>query len=127
SRRARYRFFRDVGARDLDRPPGVDVLMLALADFLGTNADLDESAWREYLVHITQLLAFHFSEKGIESATLHPLVDGRLLMEELSLTPGPVLGWLLDELQEAQAAGDVSTRAEAIALAARLVSQRESG
>ncbi len=68
SRRARYRFFRDIGGRFFDRPLGIDVLMLSLADFLGTNAAINEAEWNAFLVHVTQLLAFHFSERALENA-----------------------------------------------------------
>lgn len=124
SRRARYRFFRDIGGRFFDRPLGIDVLMLSLADFLGTNAAINEAEWNAFLVHVTQLLAFHFSERALENAIQQPLVDGRALMEALALPPGPTVGVLLEELGEAQAAGEIGTRAEAIALAERLVAQR---
>lgn len=124
SRRARFRFFRDIGIRGLDRPLGIDVLMLSLVDFLGTNARIDEAEWNAFLVHVTQLLTFHFSERAVENVVLQPLVDGRALMEALSLSPGPVVGLLLDELGEAQAAGEIGTRAEAIAFAQRLVAER---
>jgi hypothetical protein len=38
-------------------------------------------------------------------------------MAELGLTPGPLLGDLLDAVQEAQAAGEVSTRDGALEVA----------
>lgn len=124
SRRARYRFFRDIGGRTFDRPLAVDVLMLSLADFLGTNARIDEQEWNAFLVHVTQLLAFHFSERAMENAIQQPLLDGRALMEALDIAPGPLVGALLEELGEAQAAGEIGTRSEALALAERLVAQR---
>jgi poly(A) polymerase/tRNA nucleotidyltransferase (CCA-adding enzyme) len=121
SRRARYRFFHDIGPRGSDRPAGVDVLILALADLLATNAQLNPDAWRAYLVHAAQMFAFLYSEQAVERATHHPLVDGRTLMQELGMGPGPALGALLEQLAEAHAAGDVTTRAEALALARTLV------
>lgn len=127
SRRARYRFFRDVGGRSLDAPLGVDVLMLSIADYLGTRGDISETEWNAWLAHITQMLSFHFSERVVDGVQQHPLVDGRALMETLSLPPSPTIGWLLDELGEAQAAGEIGSRNEALALARRLVAQRELG
>jgi hypothetical protein len=38
-------------------------------------------------------------------------------MAELNLSPGPLVGRLLETVREAQAAGEISTREEALALA----------
>lgn len=121
SRRARFRFFRDAGVRALDKPVGIDVLMVAMADWLATNDRRSMADWRAYVGHVAQMLAFVYSEKGVETATLRPLVDGHQIMRELKLEPGPRLGALLEELAEAQAAGEVHTAAEALALARALV------
>jgi hypothetical protein len=51
-----------------------------------------------------------------------PLLRGDDLARELGLTPGPELGRLLAELEEARYAGEVASREEALALAARLAS-----
>ena len=45
---------------------------------------------------------------------------GDELARELGITPGPELGRLLAELAEAQYAGEISSREEALALAARI-------
>ncbi len=127
SRRARYRYFRDVGGRSLDAPLGVDVLLLAIADYLGTRGDIGDDDWNAWLTHISQMLSFHFSERVLDGMQQNPLVDGRSLMEALALPPGPTIGWLLDELGEAQAAGEIGSRNDAIALARRLVAQRDMG
>ena len=126
SRRARYRFFRDVGSREVDRPAGVDVLMLALADRLAINDQLSDGDWRAYLVHVAQLLAFVYSEKGVETGALRPLLDGRLLMRELALQPGPRVGELLEQIAEAQAAGEIGSAEDALDLARRLNGLLES-
>jgi hypothetical protein len=42
------------------------------------------------------------------------------LLVELELSPGPEIGRLLEVLREAQAAGEVRTREEALALAERI-------
>lgn len=126
SRRARYCFFRDIGPREVDRPVGVDVLMLALADLLATNSTLEQAHWRAYLRHVAQLLAFVFSEKGLETPALRPLVDGRMIMRELQLEPGPQVGALLESLLEAQAAGEINNSEDALRLARRLYAGDDS-
>jgi hypothetical protein len=47
-------------------------------------------------------------------------VRGDELARELGIEPGPELGRLLAELEEAAYAGEADTRAEAVALARRL-------
>jgi hypothetical protein len=44
-------------------------------------------------------------------------------MDAFSLKPGPRVGQLLEALREAQAAGEVTTREEALARAANLLTQ----
>lgn len=125
SRRARFRYFRDIGPRGGERLLGVDVALLAMADRIAINAHMSLEAWREYLVNMAQLLAFVYSEDGVEAPARSPLVDGRLLMQALNLAPGPALGALLESIAEAQAAGDIQTASEALALAARLVEEQK--
>jgi 2-C-methyl-D-erythritol 4-phosphate cytidylyltransferase len=46
-----------------------------------------------------------------------PLVSGRELMKQLQLPQGPDVGRLLAILEEAQAAGEITTAEEALTLA----------
>lgn len=127
SRRACHRFFRDTGD-DAGRPNGVDVLLLAIADRMAIPAGLNIAVaddeceraldeWRAYLAHIGELLAYGFADDGLAQTRQNPLVDGHVLMQRLGLQPGPALGKLLRQLAEAQAAGEVATPDDAIALA----------
>jgi poly(A) polymerase len=50
-----------------------------------------------------------------------PLVGGDDLLAELGIEPGPTIGRLLEELEAAQYAGEVSSREEALELARGLV------
>ena len=131
SRRACYRFFRDVGFDGDDRPCGVDVILLALADRLATGNDLSPShldsspsskawaGWQAYLAHMHQLLDFAFNQSALTGIRAQPLANGTLLIERLGLKPGPLIGRLLDHLAEAQAAGDIETEEAALRLAAK--------
>jgi poly(A) polymerase len=49
-----------------------------------------------------------------------PLVNGRDLMAELGLSPGPELGLILGRLAEMQAAGEITTREQALEAAKRV-------
>jgi tRNA nucleotidyltransferase/poly(A) polymerase len=108
SRRAVYRFFRDAGAA------GVDVCLLSLADLLGKYAQAPQQDLAQHLDTLRALLEDYY-EKPQESVSPPVLLNGDELMVELSLTPGPRVGELLDALREAQAAGEVSDRAQAFA------------
>jgi poly(A) polymerase len=108
SRRARFRFFRDLGddARDL--------LLLALADAAALRGDSPLAVWDGPGGRIVrELMAGHAEEAAALSAP--PLLDGRDAMEALDLPPGPELGRLLRLLREAQAVGAVTSRGAALA------------
>jgi putative nucleotidyltransferase with HDIG domain len=111
SRRATYRFFRDTGEA------GVDVLLLALADALATDGpDLDPAQWAHRLDLTRAMLGEYFFQRE-DSVSPAPLITGHDVMSALGLEPGPQVGRLLEVVREAQAAGEVSTREEALALA----------
>jgi putative nucleotidyltransferase with HDIG domain len=129
SRRAAYRFFRDTsrlrqsdGRHSRVLPAGVDILLVALADVQATHAGAVPD-WEDYLAHIAQLLSFIYDTPGVGQP---PLVDGHLLMRRLALEPGPLLGELLDEITEAQVAGDIETPEQAMQYAARQLALRQA-
>ncbi len=112
--RAAYRFFRATG------DAGVEVVLLALADHLaiwGPNLQPERWARRRAAAHALLEYFFHRSQGAVAPP---PLVNGRDLMRELGLPEGPEVGRLLEAIREAQAAGEVTTREEALALARRL-------
>ena len=107
TRRARFRFFRDLGddARDL--------LLLALADTAALRGGPPLAVWDGPDGRIVrELMAGHAEEAAALSAP--PLLDGRDAMDALGLQPGPELGRLLRLLREAQAVGAVTTREGAL-------------
>jgi poly(A) polymerase len=118
TRRAVYRYFRATGCA------GVEVALLTLADHLATwgpNLQQRERCWARRL-EVAETLIAHYFERHEETVAPPPLVTGRDLMAELGLDPGPEIGRLLEALREAQAAGEVRTRDEALALV-RQISQ----
>jgi len=66
---------------------------------------------------IDYVLRMRFEERVVVEPP--KLVDGDDLMSALGIPPGPRLGELLELVREAQAAGELTTREEAIALARR--------
>jgi putative nucleotidyltransferase with HDIG domain len=113
SKRATFRFFRDTGGA------GLDITLLAMADQLALPNGAGEAQWQNLLGVVGQLQA-NFFENFSETVQPQAILNGRELMETLQLEPGPKIGRLLVLLLEAQAAGEVSTREEAIALVTRL-------
>lgn len=116
-RRARYRFFRDVGGKQFEQPAGVDTALLAMADYQAIYKATPPPNWNGYLKHVTDLLAFAFTEHGWTEVQKKPLLDGYTLMARFNLTPGRQVGQLLEQLLEAQAAGEIQTAEEALQLA----------
>ncbi len=111
SARAIYRLFRDLG----EMLPAL--MVLAQAD---RRATLGPKVTEEVLTRASQLTEMLLSRYFTpDDPMAHPiaLVDGKLLMAELQLSPGPQIGKLLAALQEAQAIGEVQTRDQALALA----------
>jgi putative nucleotidyltransferase with HDIG domain len=121
TRRAVYRFFRDAGAA------GVDTCLLALADHLATwGQNLDTAHWSDRVDGACRLFDSYFRH-GATRVSPRPLVSGTELQEACGLDEGPRIGVLLEAIREAQAAGEVSTRDEALALARKVISGEVSG
>jgi putative nucleotidyltransferase with HDIG domain len=121
TRRAIYRFFRATSCG------GVDVVLLCLADHLATwGPDLREERWARRL-EVAETLLTHWFDRYAETVDPPPLLTGGELITEMSLEPGPRIGRLLRTLQEAQAAGEVQTREEALAFAECILGGRSDG
>jgi len=118
TRRAMYRFFRDTGEA------GVDVLLHSLADHLATHGpDLDPDRWARRL-ELTRAMLDEYFHRREETVNPPALISGHDVMDTLGLKPGPQVGEVLEAVREAQAAGEVRTREEALALAGRMRDER---
>ena len=107
SRRAIYRYFRDTGEA------GIDILFLSLADHLATRGpQLNLAQWKEH----AQLVEYVLSQRFQEETLITPLklIDGHDLINIFGISPGPKIGQLLEAVREAQAAGELTTRQEAL-------------
>ncbi len=119
TRRAIYRFFRDTDEVSLD------IIFLTLADFLATyGPNLDMVEWRQNC----QLMEYILSEREKEEGIIKPpkLIDGHDLVNIFGLKPSPQIGELLETVREAQAAGEITTREEALAFIHRQLAQNLS-
>ena len=108
SRRAIYRFFRDMGEA------GVDVILLSLADLRATyEHTLPESTWSATL-DVSRLLLENLWEKPADTVAPPVLLNGNDVMEAFDLNPSPLIGQLLEAIREAQATGEIIERGEAL-------------
>ncbi|MBM3172799.1 MAG: HD domain-containing protein, partial [Chloroflexi bacterium] len=117
TRRAVFRYFRDTEGA------GIDILFLALADYLATGGpNLDVEQWKQHNHVVNYVLAEHARQE----AEVMPvkLIDGHDIMDVLGISPGPLVGELLTEVREAQAAGELNTKEDAIALVRMKIEKR---
>ncbi|MBI1848441.1 MAG: HDIG domain-containing protein [Candidatus Rokubacteria bacterium] len=104
--RARYRFFRDLGAE------ARDLVVLALADAAAVTGASPLATWRRAAL-LRDLMAGWAEQREVAAAP--PLVRGGDVMARYGLVPGPEVGRLLARAREAQALWRVRTREEALA------------
>jgi poly(A) polymerase len=99
-------------------PVEVDVSLLSVADRLATRGRKADVAIARHVDVARTVLpyALDFAEYRAQP----PLVRGDELAAELGLRPGPALGRLLAQLDEARFAGEIATHDEALALARTL-------
>ncbi|HEY5317546.1 MAG TPA: HDIG domain-containing metalloprotein [Solirubrobacteraceae bacterium] len=112
TRRAIYHYLRTCD------PVEVDVTLLSIADRLATRGARAEQAIASHLELAHELVGEGLRWRAGRPA---PLLRGDELARRLRIRPGPELGSLLCELDAAAFAGEVSTAAEAVALARELV------
>jgi poly(A) polymerase len=112
SQRAVYRYLK------LCSPVEVEVTLLTCADRLATRGKNADAAIEAHLDLARQLMsaALRWRAEGPPRAPLR----GDELAHELGIEPGPDLGRLLVELEEASYAGEVTTADQAVEYARRL-------
>jgi tRNA nucleotidyltransferase/poly(A) polymerase/very-short-patch-repair endonuclease len=118
TKRAVYRFFRDLG----EAAPAC--LFLSLADAAAARGPrLQPDRWAGHVAYIARVLQQGLArDDGV--ARPRRLVDGGALMAALDLGPGPLIGRLLDAIDEAHATGEITTQEQAIALARELIASQ---
>ena len=112
SRKAIFRFFRDTKTPQVQA--GVATALHALADRYGTYPPGQGQTEIQALQIVTDQLLTAYFEQEDQVVVPPPLLTGRDLMSEFGLQEGKLIGMLLQELQEAQAAGQVLSRADAV-------------
>jgi putative nucleotidyltransferase with HDIG domain len=101
---AKYRLFRVLG----DASPVI--LLHSWADLRATTGEGDPT-FQRHQEFLSELLRFHRTDFVPTKAS--PLLRGDDLIGAFGLAPGPLLGFVLERLREAQATGIVGTREQA--------------
>ena len=112
--RAIYRYFRDTG------DTGLDILLLSLADHLAAKGpELSLDGWREH----ANLVEYVIGKNSEKETVIDPpkIVDGYDIMKYFEVNPGPQIGEVLEAVREAQASGDITSRAEALSYIEKLL------
>jgi poly(A) polymerase/tRNA nucleotidyltransferase (CCA-adding enzyme) len=107
--RARLRYLRDL------RSEVPEAVVLSLADELATGPE--PPALASVRRTAEDVLELYWRRR--DARPVRPLLRGRDLVRELGLEPGPRIGELLREVEEAERTGTVATRADALALVRR--------
>lgn len=105
--RDKYLYFKDIGN------VGIDLIFLALAKRLACPAsEISQDGWLNELQQCESLISAWYEQQSLVNPVLY--LNGKDLMMEFDLTPGPKIGWLLDRLCEEQAAGEIKSRQDAL-------------
>jgi poly(A) polymerase len=118
SRRAIYRYLRDC------EPVQVDVTLLSVADRLATRGRGADEAIARHLELARELLGEALAWRD---GRPRPPLRGDELARAVGLRPGPELGRILEELEEASFAGEISSREQAIERARAIVARTGPG
>ena len=117
TRRAVYRYFRDLG------DVAIDTLYLAMADYLAAKGpEVTPDDWARHAKIMTHVMQTSAEQPSAERPVR--LITGHDLMREFALEPGPVIGEMIERINEAHAAGEIADRQEALDLAAALIDDR---
>jgi tRNA nucleotidyltransferase/poly(A) polymerase len=112
--KAIYRFYRDL------EEDAVGLLVMALGDHFTYISDKVQRGRKDpvYLAMRRMLESYFLHRAAVEPPKV---VDGHQIMRLLKIKPGPRVGEILETIREAQAAGKVKTKEEALTLAKTLV------
>lgn len=106
------RFFRDLGEE------GVGMLLVSLADHYGYLPKAQWGKGKDPVEKTTALLLDAYYNQR-EKVLPERIINGHTLMKKLRIKPGPMVGKLLNAIQDGQAEGSVTTKEEALDYAKR--------
>lgn len=114
SERAKFRYFRDAQSE------AISTLLISLADQRSTRGRLTTKQSRQQHERVVHALIKEFFKKQKEHKMIR-LVNGDELMREFKLSPSPLIGRILSELEELQAIGKIKTKEEALKTAKKFI------
>jgi len=92
-----------------------DLIILAMADRLSAKGSEITDEIVEKNIQGLYFLLEKYKKLQEEITIIPKLIDGNEVMEILKISPSPLLGKILKDLNEAQISGDVNTKEEALA------------
>ena len=114
-----FRFFQASGEA------GVACGLAHLADIMAREGSgVQPAIWAEQVEKVRQLLEAWFDRRGMLIDPI-PILNGDELMQELGLSPGPVIGRILELLREQQVAGQIQNRPQAVEAAREIYRRLE--
>ena len=116
--RAIFRYFRDTG------DDALAVLLLSLADQRATKGPLITADSRLRHEKTVKALIRRLLKQKNEKKSAR-LLNGNDIMRKFKLPPSPLIGKILDELEEAQAIGKIKNKAGALKLAASIIKRKK--
>tara|TARA_B100000676_G_scaffold312899_1_gene389679 strand:- start:1872 stop:3347 length:1476 start_codon:yes stop_codon:yes gene_type:complete len=117
SDKAIYRFFRS--SEDF----AIDTIYLNLADYLAARGPLlEKQEWIDYVTKVNHI--YLQGTKQQDDPKYERLINGRQLMQELGLSTGPIIGTILEEIQEEVISGKITEYVDAIQYA-KVILNRE--
>lgn len=114
SRRAKFRFFRDT------QEEALSILLLALADRRAMQGVLSKRKCFLFLEDEIVKMVIEFLKNKEQKINPPCLLNGHELMNFLHTHPGPIIGKILKEIEEAQAIKLIKTKEDARGLALQI-------
>jgi len=106
-RRSVYRFFHQ------NNDAGIDLVFTALANYATRiGSEFIQTEWLNIIENCETLLQAWFCEPEIINPK--PLLNGNDLMFHFDMNPGPLIGEIIEDMKEEQAAGNITNKQEAL-------------
>ncbi|MFA5089945.1 MAG: HD domain-containing protein [Candidatus Omnitrophota bacterium] len=118
--RAKFRYFRDTAREALS------ILLLSLADQRATKGPLTSEESRiQHEKGVYGLIREYF--KNAKAKKPPRLITGDDLIKSLKISPSPLIGKILSEIEELQAIGKIKDKQEALRVARKLIKKSGDG
>ncbi len=105
--RSIYKFFVTSGEA------GIDLIFLGLSEYAShLSIEFSQDHWLNMLENCETLIEAWYSRPDLVAPK--PFLNGNELMFNFDLTPGPLIGELIDSLKEEQAAGNIKSKEDAL-------------